>query len=287
MTGYSQSASPNIAEQLLGALNQIERESAASDQSIEQEKFTLAQRQTDSVLSTLDLLIEVFIPLPERIKALLSREQAILQGISQFESLPPTEGAIKKEGKEKLLLQQLKNLDDTQKTLYLLKQKIKELTAAASLEKKPNSPQGKILEEVQNLMAESHLLEAEVADLLEKMTLSAAKPKVVQSIKKIEEALKKFQGKSDQQGQNSSKNQKQDPPKQQDQKQKQDQGKQKKSEEGQKSASGQQEKQKMTPAQALKELSRLRKSADDELKRREKKYGALAVPGQIPVEKDW
>jgi hypothetical protein len=43
----------------------------------------------------------------------------------------------------------------------------------------------------------------------------------------------------------------------------------------------------MSVEEALKELSKLKKEAEDEKKKREEKYGAVPIPGQIPVDKDW
>lgn len=297
------SSSPT--EQLNAVLNAIEMDQEESDRFLREENFEQAGVLTEQGMEKLKMLIEVFMPIHERIKKLLETEREILTGTEGL-ALLLSDGDIHEipEQKRPVLFAQKDNVDAARKTLQLLEKHLQSMAMApdqqqqqaAGGKKEEQQKQLRMLEDVQALVTEALSAEEAATDQIGNELFDDAILSEKEAIEKLEEALKKFQQDSKQnqqknQQQNQQNQDQQNQKQQKDQKQNQQQNQQNQNQQ-QDSKNNEQQAQKkkekkLSPKEALKELNKLRQKADKERKLREKKYGVIQGPQTVPVDKDW
>jgi hypothetical protein len=247
---------------------------------IGQEQYEQAEQSTDQILGELDQLIEAFMPLDERIQLLITQEQQIIdQTLQTIEDKPSPDNAAKtKKYQDDLLHNQIVNREKTAQTSQLVE---RELDKGPSANDNGGSAENR-LEEVTQLLKGSVSDQSNAIASLEVSGYQKALSDEQAAIEKLKAALEKLrqQKQSDQQdsgGKNKEQQQQQNSQKQQAPDQ----------QSGQDKKPGETDPKKLTSKEALTELLRLRKKANDEIKRREKEFGEIQIDGRIPVEKDW
>jgi hypothetical protein len=276
--------SNNNSTSLFSLVDRLGRENQKISNDIIKEDYSAAQESSASLLKGLEELIEIFIPLPDRIKKLLVAEQKISNKINSVKTEKPPLHTQAKEDTLTIMEAQNLNLIATEKTVQLISQQLNSHTQDKNGDQKVDEQElKKLLIEVRGLILKAGGVEKEALNSLQKKEFLQAQPKVAMANKLFEEALNKFQKKNQQGQKNGSQNQ-QDKNNSQKQAKKNGQAKrQQKIKDETQSPS----KQKMSPREALKELAKIQNRASKELKKREKRYGKLKLPVQIQVEKDW
>ncbi len=288
----NQQVSP--ADRLAEVSNQIELNMANSNNLIEKGDYFQAEESTNKVLNGINFLLDVFVPLDERIKKLLEMEQTILTKTLKAENQSANQKtSIRQKDQQDLVFDQIKNREETEKAVTVIQQQQEHLKkqiegANSSNQTADPNDQLKTLTEMTSLLGAAQDLQSNAIDFLEDSRFKAAIPKEKEAIEKLKEALKKLQKEGQQSQQSQDQQQKNNQQSSQDQNNNQKKNQQDQSEQ---SAENQQKPKspsdKMTPEEALKELSKLRKKINDEKERRRKQYGDPAIGGPVPVEKDW
>ncbi len=291
-TAFAQTDDPqNLKTRLTALIDQIEADFQQSRYETEIENYGGAQSKVESAIKSIDVLVKIFMPLAERIKAIINEEKFIKHQtqnlIDQF--IAENERTVEKR-RDGIVQKQLSNRNDTLEILALLERQLQQLDATADsgpADSPPSRPDREktkeTLAKVDRLLEEAVTFENRAINGLEAAKLDEAVADEQRSIEKMEEALKQLQGEDSKQPQN----------RQNDQSASNDSNDSRQNpQSGEQKGKGQQEKatdtaKKMSVDDALKELSRIDKKAREERDRREKKYGAVRVPGPIPVEKDW
>jgi len=262
---------------LLNVVRNTEKAMTKGSQSILSEDFPQAKETSLEILTNLILLQEVFMPLKERIEKVLHTEQSILR-----KTINEAKKQTSNIDQNELILEQSDNSKKTQICIEILKQQIQtNSNPPAVSQKQKNDDVGREkqlnkFKKIKDLIQEATLSQDNAVNNLNDIKYKKAIIDEKQAIEYLEKALKLFnKTKKDQKNKNS-----------QNKTEQKQQNKQSKSNQQQKEPNASQKK-KMTPKEALKQLSKLRKEANDEKKRREKKYGKMATPQSIPVEKDW
>ncbi|MCP4754029.1 MAG: hypothetical protein GY866_24355 [Proteobacteria bacterium] len=282
----------NLLGQLEDIGGRIEQDIVLGNLQIDKGNYGEAEKLTNRVLGNLNILVEVFIPLQERIRKLLKNERDILDNTHRLQNRPHQDVANTGRDQQNLIDHQIRNRDETEKTVQITEQQRQSLTekndpSGRNQTKTPaNEGQVELLKRIQELLKDARTHQDSAVEFLDESRFEEAVKVEKQSIEKLEEALKEFQG---------TQNEKKQSQKQDKQSQKQDgqsQNRKNPPQDGREQAerkkpSDSSKKEQMTPQAALKELSRLRKKANDEKKRREKKYGKISTHDSIPVEKDW
>lgn len=277
---------PGLIGQLEKISLKIEQDMEDSNKSITQENYYKAQKLTDKALNGLNLLIDVFMPLPERIKMLLRNEKGILDKTHHFANQVRNKTEIRKEASTDLSQLQINNRDLTGKSIEILKRQLDSL-ASRPQTTQPNhndsESQNETIKQVERLLFDSRNFQNNVISFLDKSKLDKAIQEEEKAINKLEEALDKLR-------QNDKKNPQSQANQQHAQKQDQtgkDQSASKQDPSKQKDKSTASNPDRMTPQAALKELSRLQKKAEDEKRRRKRQYGEVKIPHRFATEKDW
>ncbi len=260
---------------------------------IEKEHYDEAVQSTGQIINELDKLVEAFMPLDERIKMLISREQEIIEQTRKVSNVRDgAEGEPKRSSLQKdLIHNQIVNREKTEQTYQLIEQNIKrpDTPADAKTEVRDQNPADQ-MQEISKLIEAAAIDQTNAIAKLELQKNRSAIEDEEAAVEKMEKALEKLrqQNRSDQQNQTGQKNpgdDKRDDKNQQPQQQSQNKG-----------SDGQQQKKdnqagadskKLTPEKALKELLKLRKQAADEKTRRKMEYGGTVIQDRTPVEKDW
>lgn len=262
-----------------------------SEGHIENGEFQAAVPGVERVIEGLEILEEAFMPLGERIIELKSKEESILAETKDIEKK-------RKDGNSAALndviRSQIGNREKTEKASKLVTNQLEKTNQVGSGSTNQPSASNKneteILTEVQKLLDQSASFQTAAIAHLENAEFKGAIENESFALEKLNEALEKMRQNSqsgsqqNQQNQQNSSEQKESEPQNtdsntQDSNNQQQPGKQEKN--------GESNEQKMSADEALKQLLKLRKQAEDEKKRREKKYGIQQFDGQIPVEKDW
>ncbi len=261
-------------------LNQnIEQAMIQSKNQVESGEYGKANESTKAALQGLDILIEAFMPIDDRIKKLLENENSILHRTRKI-----TSGNNKMGVKdENLVHDQIVNREKTEKTSELVARQIAEQKTGTAQNSNPesNTDNQETFGQIKQLLDEAASFQTEAINHLEDDQYSAAIPKEEEAIDKLKKALEKLKQESDSQNSKDSQDS-QDQQKQSNDKTHQEKGQQKEDSEG-----TAEENKKMTAEEALKELARLNKQANDEMKKRQEKYGVSATTEQVPVDKDW
>ncbi|MBT4290268.1 MAG: hypothetical protein HOD92_23325 [Deltaproteobacteria bacterium] len=280
----AQNQIPQNPNQLLAnLLSQIEQQMVKHNQDILTNNLTHTNGDFENIKKNLKILIDVFMPLTERLKALQKQEKTILNKTKNLEDqyipLTPKEQETQN---QTIIQEQLETRNDTQKTRDIIAQQKNNITANNDSQPKP---QPKTVDTINQLsdyihqalknenQAINHLLNSQL-----KQAISAEK----KALDQIEKALKLI---SPQQPENNQK-QNQDQQTKNNQKQNQDQ-QTKNNQKNQQQPSEKKADQQLSAEEALKLLAQLQKKAEDERKKREKEYGVTLSPQQLPVEKDW
>ena len=301
--GVSQTSSKHdVSLEIERILNRAQSGMNSSGEQIEQGNYNQAQDGTDISISSLSILLDLFMPLTERIKVIWKKEKEIVtQTKGHSKEKIRSEEKIQPEI-EKLITSQKENIAGTQKALDAIAQQLKQDNTANNRtnqneqqsDQKALQSQKALLDKVGKLLKEAKTDQIDAVDFLAGHEIKSALQSEIMAEKKLKEALDAFQKHQKQNSQQQQNNQAQQNSHQK-QSQNKDQQKQKNSREqnqnqgrsnGKPNPSSNSQK-KMSPKEALKELYRLRKETDAEKKRREKAAGRQAVLGRAPVEKDW
>jgi len=295
-TVVSQSASqPDVSLEVERIFGRIQAGMNSSNEQIEQGNYDRAQDGTDTSIDSLSILLDLFMPLTERIKRIWEKEKEIVaqtDGLSKESArgLKANSAIIKK-----LVTAQQENIVWTRKAEDAIAQQLKRGSDSHTQNNQSRQPsQIDLLNRVGGLLKQAETHQGAAVDSLGGHEIKTALQSALMAEKKLKEALDAFQNhqqKNNQQQQN--KQPSQNGSEKQSQKQKQDSQKdsrepnQNPGKSEAKSGGTPGSEKKMTPREALKELSRLRKEADAEKRRREKVGGKQTVPGRAPIEKDW
>ncbi|MBT3225606.1 MAG: hypothetical protein HOC09_11095 [Deltaproteobacteria bacterium] len=304
-TTASQTVSPHdVSSEIEKIIDRIQTAMNSSDEQIEQGNYDQAQDGTETSIDSLSILLDLFMPLTERIKLIWEKEKEI---VTQTEGLSKETVRVGKAPSakiENLVTAQQENMGRTQKAEDAIVQQLKGNPDSQNLNNgsRQPSPQGgdqsqiDLLNRVGGLLKEAKVHQGAAVDFLSGDELKTALQSEIMAEKKLKEALDAFQNQQQQNNRQQQQQQKQ-PSQNGDENRPQDrkQGSQKDSQEPNqdpgrpeaKSDTTPNSEKKLTPKEALKELYRLRKEADAEKKRREKASGKQAVPGRAPIEKDW
>jgi len=263
-----------------------------SDEQIERGNYHQAQNGTETSIESLSILLDLFMPLTERIKVIWEKEKEI---VSQTERLPTDTARLGKETLpeiEKLITTQHENIDSTQRAVDSIVQHLKQGSNTNNqTDQNRQQSQKELMDRVENLLRQAKTHQSVASDFLVGHEMKPALQAEIKAEKKLKEALDAFQNQ-----QQKNRQQQQNEQSQQNGNKKQPQGKTPKdSQESNRNPGKSTEKpgttskseKKLSPQEALKELYRLRKEADAEKKRREKAAGMQAIPGRVPIEKDW
>lgn len=272
---YGQTTSSEDASKvLMDIVKKTEKAMVRGNQNIKSENFHLAKESSVEILKNLMILEEIFMPVKKRIEKILQIEQSILRRTFNEEK-KQTSNPIQNQ----LSFDQSNNSKKTQICIEILQQQLKSNPKEPTVSQKSNvekEKQLKTVEEIQGLLKKAKVSQDNALNNLQSTAYKQAINDEKRAIEYLEKALKLFNKKK--KGQQKKNNQNQSSNKQKsDQKKSNPQNKESKSS----------QQKKMTPKEALKQLSKLRKEANDEKKRREKKYGKVAIPQSVPVEKDW
>ncbi|MCP4297134.1 MAG: hypothetical protein GY786_16150 [Proteobacteria bacterium] len=285
-----QSIQEDNHKQLVSLIDQLSKDNQKISENIISEDFSSAQSNSDDLLYKLRGLIEIFIPLQDRLKSLISEEQKIQNGNNFLgkETHPLSDYS------QGLLSDLVKKQNVNQEKTLLAASIIANQISALEENKQPqgNPEKGKkknLLIKVRELVAKAGVIEAGVISTLQTKDFTRAEGEITHSINLLKEALEMFQKKGGQQNSQNQQDEKQQSKNQNQEKQKQEAKNQNDKPRNDKSEGEKEEgkQQKMSPEDALRKLAEIQKRDRDELKKREKRFGKLKTPGQIPVEKDW
>jgi hypothetical protein len=251
-----------------------------------------AQNGTQTSIESLSILLNLFMPLTERIKVIWEKEKEI---VSQTAKLPTGASRLGTEilsGIDKLMTMQHENIDKTQKAMDSIVQHLKQGSNTNTQTRQHRQPsQKELLDRVGTLLKQAKRHQTAASEFLAGHEMKPALQSEIKAEKALKEALDAFQNqqqkkrqqqKNKQSQQNGNKKQSQEKTPQDSKESNQNPGKS-----TEKPAATSKSEKKLSPQEALKELYRLRKEADAEKKRREKAAGMQAIPGRVPIEKDW
>ena len=279
---YAQNQIQQNPNQLLtNLLNHLEHQMVLNNQDILTNNLTNTDKNLNEINDNLMILIDVFMPLAERLKTLQKQEKTIVNKTQNLpdQHIPLTPEEHKKQN-QNIIQEQVKTQADTRKIKDLISQQKQSMATSNS----PSSKQqqsaidkvNQLLEFIDQAFKNENLALNYLQDNLTKPALAEEK----KALEQIEEALKLISPPQPKKDQQQSGNQQQQQNQKQDQQTKNDQ-------EDKNKASQKKPDPKLSAEEALKRLAQLRKKAEDERKKREKKYGVTMTPQQIPVEKDW
>lgn len=275
----------NPSQLLTNLLNQIEQQMVQNNQDILTHNFTNTDKNLNEINKNLMILIDVFMPLVERLKALKKQEKTIINKtqnlLDQYVPLTPEEFNHQN---QIVIQEQVKTQADTRKTKDLIRQQKQSMAANNSPQSKQQPSAIEKINQILGFIDQAFKNENLALNFLHDNQIKPALTEEKKALEQIEKALNLIsppKSKKDQQQANNNQ-------KQQNQNQKQDQDRQTQKDQDSKTESSQKKKDpKLSAEEALKLLAQLRKKAEDERKKREQEYGGTVTPQQIPVEKDW
>ncbi len=301
---YSVSAVPktknNAADEVERMLNHLEASMQFSREQIEQGNYEAAQSGKAESIEALTLLLDLFLPLTERIKQLWEEERRIISGSEAVVSNGVQDSKAAASAINHLSESQHLNDEKTRKAVSIIQQQLvafrKKGVSGKSRQKdvseqKNGLSQEQVLEKVGGYLKQSASYQDEAVRHLNDLHPNLALKPEIKAAEKLKEALDLFQ-----KSQQSKSPQKQpsgeQSPGEKKENQSQGEGQQK---DGDSSQPSDQEsdptakvpEKKLTPRQALKELYRIQKEAEAEKRKRERALGKQAIPGRSPIEKDW
>lgn len=284
-------------------LSHIETGMRNSDVQIQQGNYSQAQADTDVSIASLSILLNLFMPLPERIKMIWEKEKDI---VSQTKTLSGTMDSIVKTSPtdlEALVTTQRENIERTQQTVDSIAQQLQQAKISQNQKhqgrdqaiNKELQPQIDLLSQVGDLLQQAKTHQDDAVDHLTRRDAEPALQSEIAAVGKLKEALDVFQqdqkqNKQQQQQNNQSPQDSQKNPSQNQNQDQQNRSKQPNQDSAQSKTQSEttpNQEKKLTSKEALQELFRLRKEADAEKRRREKAIGKQVVPGRTPIEKDW
>lgn len=288
-------------------LDRIEAGMRGSRKKIEQGSFREAKVANRDSVETLDALLEIFLPLPDRIRRLWTAEQKIAEQTRQLGKVEDDK-ADRVPRRNQIAALQAGTFQKTQSTVRRVQGQLKGMKQKPGQKGDPHAirSQADLLKKVKQLLEQSAGLQAEAVEQLGKNKLQTAVSREDQAAAKLEEALKAFQNQQQHQQQQKKKQQKAGQQRSgSQQKNRQQEGRQAQNQQKKGNPSGQDQpassqnrsqqgaqaeprpERSLTPRQALKELKRLQKEAEADKRRREKALGSVSAPGRVPTEKDW
>lgn len=281
-------------QQMESTQQRIEQHMLQSKKLLEKGEFSKARELSNLILADLDRLVEIAMPLQERITQVLEHEKSIL---NQTEQAAPGNHSVSdpllKEQINNLIRDQTANIERTESLSKHLSKQLKLKTARQTNESlDPNLPP-ETVNAVKQFIEQSAAFQADANSALKDHLLTKAKTKEEQAVTALVKALElldqREQAESNGQAQSTPQSNQhannQQPSDNQSQPQthtKQDQQQEMKSVQSTANRT-----KRMTAQEASKELQRMRKQAQVEKAAREENYGPLVGKQQIPVEKDW
>lgn len=273
----------NQVEQIEQLNQQIEEAMLLNKNQVEGGEYARANETSDAILQGVGILIDAFMPVDERLKQLIENEISIRY---RTNTASDHQGNRYRQADE-LIHDQIANREKTEETSELIGKQIANPNQTDDQNKKAaNENKQALFAEIKQLLTDSAKLQTDVIAHLEEKQFSAALPKEDQAIAKLKDALEKLKkdSQSDQKQNDQQSQAGQNQPRSQEKDQKNQEDKSRSETEPKAAAK---EQKSMSAKDALKELARLRKEAEDEMKRRQEKYGIAISPDQVPVEKDW
>lgn len=275
----------------------IENALQQSTEEIVKENYQGAIASAHSALQGLDILIDAVMPLHRRIEKLLRDEKEILANTRQkHEGVMPDKKSREQADLDDLILDQIRNREESEKAAKLAARQRNAVPPSDSdptADGADSSKQRDLLQEIQSLLTESAEFQTQAIAALEQNDLEKAIPEEKHAIEKLEKALEKFQGESQKQQQK----QDQRDGRQQQQNQMAKDSRDKPEENGKEPSDAQAKKdesnpspednRKMSPKDAIRQLLKLQKQAENEKRARERKYGVQDLEREMRVEKDW
>lgn len=266
---------------------------------IEQGNYKAANAGKADLIRDLSTLVDLFLPLPEKIKQLLDDQmQIIAQTRSISETTEPSQN-LKAEILGPIQKKQRSNLEKTEAIAKLIRSERRR--AQSKKEAEDLAQQRTILTAVEGHLRQSKKSQQTAVADLNRQELASALAAEIKAGESLKKALEAFQQQQSQQSRQPSEG-REDAGDGQRQKRQQDaEG----SADRQPQQNGQQTstdesvsespsagdatppRKEMTAREALEELYRLQKQAEAEKQKREKAMGAETAPGRAPVEKDW
>ena len=184
-----------VKEESLKKLKQLTEEINAglnsSNHEIEIGNFEQASLLTEKNLGKIEQLADIFMPLPERIKGLISREESILADTRQAGTSKTQNQTINQEAKQALTHRQIKNRDDTLKPIRLLEHQMQNQPKGNENGGNPNEKR-KLLNEINVLLKSAYSSQDQVVSFLNQSKFAAAIPEEERSIQELKKALEKL-----------------------------------------------------------------------------------------------
>lgn len=276
----------------------IEGSLQQSTEEIVKENYQGAIGSAQNALQGLDVLIDAVMPLNRRIEKLLRDEKEILAATRQKQAGFTSDGKSREAAElDDLIFDQIRNREASEKAAKIA---ARQRNAVQAPDSDPTADgmaeslkQKEVLQEIESLLSESAEFQTQAIASLEKRDPARAIPQEEQAVEKLEKALEKFQGDSRNQQQEQDQR---DGHQQQNQNRQATASKQNPEKNGGESSDRQAEKdegtstedaRKMSPKDAIRQLLRLQKQAEDEKRARERKYGIQDPERKMKVEKDW
>ena len=293
-------AKSSAVDEVERILNHLESSMQSSREQIEKGNYGAAQSDKAESIEALTLLLDLFLPLTERIKQLWEEERRIISGSEAAASNGVHDSKAAASAINQLSESQRLNSEKTRKAVSIIQQQLVSFRKKGDngnsrqedvSEQKDGLSKEQVLEKAGGYLEQSVSYQDEaVRHLNDLHPKSALKPEA-KAAEKLKEALDLFQ-----KSQQSKSPQKQpsgeQPPGEKKKKQQQGEGQQKDGDSSQQSdresdPTAKVPEKKLTPREALKELYRMQKEAESEKRKRERAIGKQAVPGRSPIEKDW
>jgi hypothetical protein len=281
-------------------LNHLESSMQSSREQIEQGNYEAAQSGKAESIEALTFLLDLFLPLTERIKQLWEEERRIISGSEAAVGNDVHDSKSAASAISHLSESQRLNSEKTRKAVSIIQQQLvafrkKEVGGKGRQEdvseQKNGLSQEQVLEKAGGYLEQSVIHQDEAVRHLNDLNPKSALKPEFKAAEKLKEALDLFQ-KSQQSKSPQKKPSGEQPPGEKKENQPQGEGQQK---DGAPSQQPDREsdptvkvpEKKLTPRQALKELYRVQKEAEAEKRKRERALGKQTVPGRSPIEKDW
>jgi hypothetical protein len=286
---------PGDLKRQFESINQrMQQNMLQSNKQLEMGAFHKAREYTDSVLEDLDRLIEATVPLRERIAQLLEKEEAVLLQTGQLiAEQPDFSGSTVKSRIDDLIRDQIQIRKQTETASNLVSRQLIANMSGQSNTGVEAKPPSDALKAVKSFIDQSASFQTSAISSLEDHSLASAKKKEASASESLKKALEKLQQNaqagSEHQNQTDSQSGHQTNNQQSSDKQQQSSSQQasKQEQDNTKAQAMENDKAKMSPREALKELQRIRKQAKDEKASRAEQFGAPIAGQQLPVDKDW
>lgn len=269
-------------------LNTIEKNMEQGKDLVEKKSFQKATLNTKQTLNSLETLVDLWMPLQERLKKAIQLEEKIIDQTNLENQLDTTNDASKTQTPQ-IIQSQKKNI---QQTLYASKQLEQMLQNQNASNPSQNQNKSSLLE-VEKLLDTAKKAQDTTIEYLIDQNYSNALQQEHEAVVALKKALEKLQNNQQQQQQQQKKKQnnqnKQEQQQKQNQQQKNQNQQQNQQQQQQQQKNQTQKKQQNPKAQkALQELQKLQRQAEMKKEQNQNKQQSQRLRSQkIPVEKDW